>query len=124
MYIHANLNLHTGRLQWIINGPEMHRWHHAMGRGMGSNFSTKLAVWDWMFGTVYLPAGRRARDYGVGSWFPKHYVGQTMYAFRSFHWRARSLAAGSAVKEPPSHIGPELLQFVRHSVQDQEASPP
>jgi len=93
MYIHANLNVHTGRLQWIINGPEMHRWHHAMGKGMGANFSTKLAVWDWMFGTAYLPADRMAADYGVRSGFPKRYVAQTLYAFRPFHRRARSRAA-------------------------------
>jgi len=93
MYIHANLNVHTGQLQRIINGPEMHRWHHAMGKGMGSNFSTKLAIWDWMFGTAYLPADQRAKDYGVRTWFPKHYVGQTLYAFRPFHWRRRSRTA-------------------------------
>jgi sterol desaturase/sphingolipid hydroxylase (fatty acid hydroxylase superfamily) len=93
MYIHANLNVHTARLQWIINGPEMHRWHHAMGKGMGSNFSTKLAVWDWMFGTAYLPSDRRAKDYGVRTWFPKHYIGQTLYAFRPLRQRARSRAA-------------------------------
>ena len=93
MYIHSNLNVQTGRLQWIINGPEMHRWHHAMGKGMGSNFSTKLAVWDWMFGTAYLPSDRRAKDYGVRTWFPKHYVGQTLYAFRPLRQRARSRTA-------------------------------
>src|SRR5215470_7249905 len=85
MYIHANLNVRTGRLQWIINGPEMHRWHHAKGRGMGANFSTKLAVWDWMFGTAHLPAGQRAGDYGVRVWFPDNYFAQTLYAFRRFH---------------------------------------
>jgi sterol desaturase/sphingolipid hydroxylase (fatty acid hydroxylase superfamily) len=90
MYIHANLNVHTGRLQWIINGPEMHRWHHAMGRGMRSNFSTKLAVWDWMFGTAHLPAGERAAGFGVRAWFPEHYVGQTLHAFRPLHSRDRS----------------------------------
>jgi sterol desaturase/sphingolipid hydroxylase (fatty acid hydroxylase superfamily) len=90
MYIHANLNVYTGRLQWIINGPEMHRWHHAMGKGMRSNFSTKLAIWDWMFGTAYLPVNQRARNYGVPSQFPKHYVAQTLYAFRAFNRRARS----------------------------------
>jgi sterol desaturase/sphingolipid hydroxylase (fatty acid hydroxylase superfamily) len=88
MYIHANLNVHTGRLQRIINGPEMHRWHHTMGKGMRSNFSTKLAIWDWMFGTAYLPVDEQAKGYGVRSWFPKHYLGQTLYAFRSM--RARS----------------------------------
>jgi len=89
MYIHANVNVKTGWLQRIINGPEMHRWHHTMGKGMRSNFSTKLAIWDWMFGTAYLPSERRANDYGVRTWFPKHYVGQTLYAFRAFHRRAQ-----------------------------------
>jgi sterol desaturase/sphingolipid hydroxylase (fatty acid hydroxylase superfamily) len=90
MYIHCNLNVRTGLLQRIINGPEMHRWHHTMGKGMRSNFSTKLAIWDWMFGTAYLPVSRRATDYGVRTWFPKNYVGQTFYAFRAFHRRVPS----------------------------------
>jgi sterol desaturase/sphingolipid hydroxylase (fatty acid hydroxylase superfamily) len=85
MYIHANLDVRTGRLQWLINGPEMHRWHHAMGKGMRSNFSTKLAVWDWMFGTAHLPSHQRAAGFGVRAWFPKHYVGQTLHAFRPLH---------------------------------------
>jgi sterol desaturase/sphingolipid hydroxylase (fatty acid hydroxylase superfamily) len=95
MYIHANVNVRSGRLQWIVNGPEMHRWHHAMGKGMGSNFSTKLAVWDWMFGTAYFPPNHRATDYGLRTWFPKHYVGQTLHAFRPFHSRARSRAVAA-----------------------------
>jgi sterol desaturase/sphingolipid hydroxylase (fatty acid hydroxylase superfamily) len=90
MYIHANLNVHTGWLQWIINGPEMHRWHHTMGKGMRSNFSTKLAIWDWMFGTAYLPVNERAKVYGVRTWFPKHYIGQTLYAFRPLHRRTQT----------------------------------
>jgi sterol desaturase/sphingolipid hydroxylase (fatty acid hydroxylase superfamily) len=89
MYIHSNLDVRTGWLQWIVNGPEMHRWHHAMGKGMRSNFSTKLAIWDWMFGTAYLPSDQRAADYGIRSWFPKHYVGQTLYAFRPRRTRQR-----------------------------------
>src|SRR5262245_61135127 len=96
MYIHSNLNVHTGRLQWIVNGPEMHRWHHAIGKGMGSNFSTKLAVWDWLFGTAYLPDDRRATNYGVQTWFPEHYLGQTLYAFRPLRSRQRSPRSSSA----------------------------
>jgi len=97
MYIHANLNVRTGLLQWVINGPEMHRWHHSMGKGMRSNFSTKLAIWDWMFGTAYFPSGQRASAYGMRTWFPKHYLGQTLYAFRRFRWhdRSRALPTGS-----------------------------
>ncbi|MEO7767929.1 MAG: sterol desaturase family protein, partial [Ferruginibacter sp.] len=29
MYIHSNINVKSGKLQYLINGPEMHQWHHA-----------------------------------------------------------------------------------------------
>jgi len=84
MYIHANLNVYTGNLQKIINGPEMHRLHHTPGKGRNRNFATKLAIWDWIFGTAYLPEGVRAEKYGIKTYFPRHYFMQTLYAFRSF----------------------------------------
>ena len=110
MYIHANLNVRTGRLQWIINGPEMHRWHHAKGKGMGANFSTKLAIWDWMFGTAYLPIGQRAGNYGVRTWFPVHYFAQTLYAFRPFHRRvsAASVAPVDGALRPADPAAGDL----------------
>ncbi len=84
MYIHANLNVHTGNLQKIINGPEMHRLHHTTGKGRNRNFATKFAIWDWLSGTAYLPGGIIAEDYGLKTYFPPHYFMQTLYAFRSF----------------------------------------
>jgi len=65
MYIHSNLNVRAGALQRVLNGPEMHRWHHATELPVpGKNFATKLAVWDWLFGTAYLPDHKPAR-YGL-----------------------------------------------------------
>jgi len=29
MYIHSNIDVQSGALQYLVNGPEMHRWHHA-----------------------------------------------------------------------------------------------
>lgn len=84
MYIHSNLNVHTGNLQKVINGPEMHRLHHTTGKGRNRNFATKLAIWDWLFGTAYLPEGVKAVDYGLKTYFPEHYFKQTLYAFRTF----------------------------------------
>ncbi len=85
MYIHSNLDVHTGRLQYLINGPEMHRWHHAVEITEGGiNFATKLAVWDWLFGTNYLP-GRKPGGYGLGDVaFPSNYFAQHAFAFRTF----------------------------------------
>src|SRR5260370_27901113 len=28
MYIHSNIDVRAGWLQYALNGPEMHRWHH------------------------------------------------------------------------------------------------
>jgi sterol desaturase/sphingolipid hydroxylase (fatty acid hydroxylase superfamily) len=66
MYIHSNINVRSGVLQYIVNGPEAHRWHHSVEyTGYGFNYSTKLAIWDWMFGTMYLPAGKKPPGYGM-----------------------------------------------------------
>ncbi|HTR77349.1 MAG TPA: sterol desaturase family protein [Gemmatimonadaceae bacterium] len=68
MFIHANLDVKLGRLQYVVNGPEMHRWHHADDpEAYDKNFSTKFAFWDWMFGTAYFPdrARRKAQRYGL-----------------------------------------------------------
>ncbi len=83
MYIHSNLNVNTGKLQKIINGPEMHRWHHSTGKGRNRNFATKLAIWDWLFNTAYFP-GYKSEEYGLKIFFPANYIMQTFYAFRSF----------------------------------------
>jgi len=80
MYVHANLDVRTGRLQRLINGPEMHRWPHAIEIRDGVNFATKLAFWDWLFGTAHLPA-RKPSGYGLREAFPSGYVAQQIHAF-------------------------------------------
>lgn len=65
MYIHSNVDVRSGALQYVINGPEMHRWHHARELAPpGVNFATKIAVWDWLFGTAYLPK-HKPHSYGI-----------------------------------------------------------
>ena len=83
MYIHSNLDVRMGAVQRVLNGPEMHRWHHATAsEAQGRNFATKLAVWDWLFGTAYLPAQKASR-YGLGGKdFPEGYFAQVAWAFR------------------------------------------
>jgi len=86
LWIHANVDVRSGWLQWIVNGPEAHRWHHALdAEAHGLNFATKLALWDRLFGTAFLPAGRKPAAYGLGSVdFPRGYLRQQAFAFRSF----------------------------------------
>lgn len=86
MYIHSNIDVRSGPLQYVINGPEMHRWHHAADEeAHNKNFSTKLAVWDWLFGTAYFPRRRKPTGYGLSDdKYPSSYIRQHTYAFRSF----------------------------------------
>jgi len=84
LYIHSNLDVRSGGLQRVINGPEAHRWHHATDRDAhDKNFATKLALWDVLFGTAWRPAGRRPAGYGLSDvTFPRGYLRQQAFAFR------------------------------------------
>jgi sterol desaturase/sphingolipid hydroxylase (fatty acid hydroxylase superfamily) len=85
MYIHSNIDVKSGKLQYLINGPEMHRWHHSDRNhdAYNKNFGTKLAIWDWLFGTAYLPPGKKPEFYGLSEVdFPKNYFKQQTFAFR------------------------------------------
>ena len=88
MYIHANLGINTGWMRKIINGPEMHRIHHTTGKGRNRNFSTKLAIWDWIFGTAYKP-DERVNEYGLKTYYPDNFAKQFLFAFRSYKKRAK-----------------------------------
>ena len=57
---HANLYLPMGRLRYLLNGPQMHLWHHAKefpeSHPKGFNYGISLSVWDYLFKTVYWPS--------------------------------------------------------------------
>ncbi len=82
MFIHANIDIKLGWARFIFNGPGMHRFHHSTGRGRNRNFSTKLALWDWLFGTAYDPDGECPSAFGLKTPFPDHFLGQFFFAFR------------------------------------------
>jgi sterol desaturase/sphingolipid hydroxylase (fatty acid hydroxylase superfamily) len=60
----------------------MHRWHHASGHGR-INLATKLAIWDWIFGTAYRPKDKKIEQYGLCySGYPGGYFRQFISFFR------------------------------------------
>lgn len=83
MYIHSNIDVRSGWLQRVVNGPEMHRWHHSAEEADGGyNYATKLAIWDWLFGTARAP-GARPAAYGLADVdFPRGFLAQQLFAFR------------------------------------------
>lgn len=71
----------------IFNSPEMHIWHHAKDlpdeKKYGVNFGISLALWDYLFGTVYWPS--TGRDISLGfdrlKEFPKTFWSQIKHGF-------------------------------------------
>ena len=85
IWIHHNADVKTGWLQYIINGSEMHRWHHTPEFERTKNFATKLAIWDWIFGTAHLPKDTVVRRYGLADPdYPGGYFRQFVAFFRPF----------------------------------------
>jgi sterol desaturase/sphingolipid hydroxylase (fatty acid hydroxylase superfamily) len=83
MYIHSNIAVRSGLLRYVINGPELHRWHHALDiEAQNKNLGTKFALWDWLFGTAYCPVDRRPAGYGLSEGEPQGYLSQQLFSLR------------------------------------------
>jgi sterol desaturase/sphingolipid hydroxylase (fatty acid hydroxylase superfamily) len=54
---HANVSLDIGWLGYVLNNPRMHLWHHAAESEVDRpvNFGINLSVWDYLFGTAWVP---------------------------------------------------------------------
>lgn len=59
---HANIYLPLGPLKYIFNNPQMHIWHHVKDLPkdrFGVNYGITLSVWDYLFGTAWIPGDGR-----------------------------------------------------------------
>ena len=102
MWIHANVDVHSGKLQYFFNGPEMHQWHHSNHHEVFySNYSTKFAFWDWIFGTGFLPGLKpfkyeflKPQEFGLPYEYPREYFLQHAFAFKRFDVKKAENAVG------------------------------
>jgi sterol desaturase/sphingolipid hydroxylase (fatty acid hydroxylase superfamily) len=82
---HSNVNIPLGPLKYLLNNPQMHIWHHAkdVPQGHGVNFGITLSLWDYLFGTAFIP--KNGRDEVLGfedeATFPKSFWSQFIYPF-------------------------------------------
>ncbi len=85
---HANLSWGYGPLGYIFNSPKMHIWHHSKElpaeHPYGMNFGLSLSIWDYLFGTAYIPYDGRDIELGFhdDEEFPQTFGGQTAYPFQ------------------------------------------
>jgi sterol desaturase/sphingolipid hydroxylase (fatty acid hydroxylase superfamily) len=81
--VHSDFKTAFGPLRKVLVSPQFHRWHHTHSQeGGSSNFGNFFALWDWMFGTHYLPSDRRPEVFGLDvDDMPEGYFGQLLYPF-------------------------------------------
>ena len=86
---HANLFIPFGKLKYILNGPQMHLWHHAKdfpkSHPYGFNFGISLSLWDFLFKTNYYPHDDKDLPVGLSdddAGFPRDFVGQIVQPFQ------------------------------------------
>ncbi len=85
---HANVGWDYGVLGYIFNNPKMHIWHHSKAlpkeHPFGMNYGLSLSIWDYLFGTAYVP--NNGRDIEIGfhgdEKFPTDFKNQLLYPFK------------------------------------------
>jgi sterol desaturase/sphingolipid hydroxylase (fatty acid hydroxylase superfamily) len=84
MVQHSNVDVRLGPLNWVLAGPELHRWHHSRDRSESeANYGNALIVWDVVFGTRRLPGRAPPLEVGLaGKPYPSAYVEQILAPFR------------------------------------------
>lgn len=63
---HSNVDVKLGWLNYIISGPELHRWHHSKTiKESNTNYGNNIILWDILFGTFFLPKHVSVGDLGL-----------------------------------------------------------
>ena len=63
---HCNIKLRLGFLNYVISGPELHRWHHSkVLNESNNNYGNNLIIWDLIFGSWFLPKDQKVGDLGL-----------------------------------------------------------
>lgn len=63
-FIHSNVRVRLGPLEWLLSTPAFHHWHHTRHDHANHNFASMFPVLDLVFRTHYLPRGWPA-EYGT-----------------------------------------------------------
>ncbi len=82
--IHANIRFRFGLLRYLFVTPQFHHWHHSdQPEAIDKNFAVHLPLWDYLFGSYFMPKNRWPRSYGIhGKRIPDGYLRQFLSAFR------------------------------------------
>jgi len=74
-FIHSNIRVRLGPLEWLVSSPVFHHWHHSNDLHRDQNFAFIFPVIDKIFGTAWLPK-YWPPDYGIKKQVPSTLAGQ------------------------------------------------
>ena len=84
---HSHVWMSWGKpLSYVFISPAMHQIHHDPTR-MQKNYGEVFAIWDWMFRTLYIPAGFEKFDIGLGQSNPHQTLALAYYMPVAESWR-------------------------------------
>ena len=94
-FVHSNVGWNLDTIEKFFVTPRFHHWHHGVEQeAIDVNFAIHFPLYDWLFGTYYMPEKKWPAGYGIeGHPVPHGYVAQFLYPFR---WAARTWAGRPA----------------------------
>ncbi len=125
---HSHIWLSYGRvLEHILISPAQHQIHHSVAsKHHDKNYGSMFAIWDWMFGTLYIPEQKEEITFGVsdgtGKPIPQPYktLRQALLKPFSESWNAlesaRAIKGNATIKHPPATMSQGFsiwLDFLR-----------
>jgi len=98
-YLHSPTRLHFGPFWRLAFDNRFHRIHHSVEpQHFDKNFGVNTPLWDWMFGTLYVPSKDEWPDTGI--------VGQPdVDGLADYLWRPFRQRSGAAIGEVRAEIG-------------------
>lgn len=91
----------------VLVSPALHQIHHSRAqRHWDRNYGEVLAVWDWLFGTLYLPRQREELEFGLAGEAeqPHRNLGSALLEPFAYSWakrpRKRRLRRGPLEPQP------------------------
>ena len=107
-FTHSNIKLNLGFLNYILNNPETHYWHHAKNypekNRYGVNFASVLNIWDVLFGCYYAPKDKTPVLGIDNDDVPKNFFGQMAYPFLAPFKKKNKVAVVGAENEAKANM--------------------
>ncbi len=101
---HTHIWLSYGpTLDRILVSPALHQIHHSKApRHFDRNYGEVLAIWDWMFGSLYLPREREELEFGLGDEDeqPHPNLGAALLEPFVYAWRSVRPSKRAPLQEP------------------------